>query len=119
MVAAVFSPTARYVEERDCRARRPGGARTGLSDGSVPVNADGAWLQNIAGETYVVAPACFEAFAAGWDLAAATVRNRVVRLHALTARAGADRFRPGRSPRDEPCARTRVRSPQAGHPDGP
>ena len=29
----------------------------------------------------MVAPACFEAFAAGRDLAAATVRNRVVRLH--------------------------------------
>ena len=39
-----------------------------------------AWLHNIAGEAYVVSPACFEAFAAGRDLAPATVRNRVVRL---------------------------------------
>ena len=42
--------------------------RTGLRDGSVPVNAAGASLHNIAGEAYVVAPACFEAFAAGRDL---------------------------------------------------
>ena len=54
--------------------------RAGLRDGSVPVNAAGAWLQNIEGEAYVVAPACFEAFAAGRNLASATVRNRVVRL---------------------------------------
>ena len=54
--------------------------RTGLRDGSVPVNAPGAWLHNIEGEAYVVAPACFEAFAAGRDLAPATIRHRVVRL---------------------------------------
>ena len=54
--------------------------RTGLRDGSVPVNAAGAWLYNIAGEAYVVALACFEAFAAGGELAPATIRNRVVRL---------------------------------------
>ena len=54
--------------------------RAGLRDGSVPVNAAGAWLHNIAGEAYVVSPACFEAFAAGRDLAPGTVRNRVVRL---------------------------------------
>ena len=36
--------------------------RAGLRDGSVPVNAAGAWLHNIAGEAYVVTPACFEAF---------------------------------------------------------
>ena len=54
--------------------------RTGLRDGSVPVNAAGAWLHNIAGEAYAVSPACFEAFAAGRDLAPATVRHRVVRL---------------------------------------
>ena len=54
--------------------------RAGLRDGSLPINAAGAWLHNIAGEAYVVAPACFEAFAAGRDLAPATVRNRVVRL---------------------------------------
>ena len=54
--------------------------RAGLRDGSVPVNAAGAWLHNIAGEAYVVSPACFEAFAAGRDLVPGTVRNRVVRL---------------------------------------
>ena len=54
--------------------------RAGLRDGSVAVNAAGAWLHNIAGEAYVVSPACFEAFAAGRDLAPGTVRNRVVRL---------------------------------------
>ena len=54
--------------------------RAGLRDGSVAVNTPGAWLHNIAGEAYVVARACFEAFAAGRDLAPATVRNRVVRL---------------------------------------
>ena len=57
-----------------------GKGRAGLCDGPVPADADGGWLQDIAGETYVVAPACFEAFAAGRDLAAAIVRNRVVRL---------------------------------------
>ena len=64
--------------------------RAGLRDGSVPVNAGGAWLHNIAGEAYAVAPACFEAFAAGRDLATATIRNRVVRL-------GRHRSRPSRS----------------------
>ena len=54
--------------------------RNGLRDGSVPVNAAGAWLHNIVGEAYVVAPACFEAFAAERELAPGTVRNRVVRL---------------------------------------
>ena len=54
--------------------------RAGLRDGSIQVNAAGAWLHNIEGEAYVVAPACFEAFAAGRELAPATVRNRVVRL---------------------------------------
>ena len=54
--------------------------RAGLHDGSVAVNAAGAWLHNIAGEAYVVTPACFESFAAGRDLAPGTVRNRVVRL---------------------------------------
>ena len=55
-------------------------ARAGLRDGSVAVNTAGAWLHNIAGEAYVVSPACFEAFAAGRDVAPATIRNRVVRL---------------------------------------
>ena len=54
--------------------------RASLRDGSVAVNAEGAWLHNIAGEAYVVSPACFEAFATGRDLAPGTVRNRVVRL---------------------------------------
>ena len=54
--------------------------RTGLRDGSVPVNAADGWLHHIAGEAYVVSPACFEAFAAGRGIAPATVRNRVVRL---------------------------------------
>ena len=54
--------------------------RAGLRDGSVAVNAAGAWLHNIEGEAYTVSPACFEAFAAGRDLAPGTVRNRVVRL---------------------------------------
>ena len=52
----------------------------GVRDGFVAVNTPGAWLHNIEGEAYVVSPACFEAFAAGRDLAPATVRNRVVRL---------------------------------------
>ena len=54
--------------------------RAGLRDGSVPVNAPGAWLHNIEGEAYTVSPACFEAFATGRGIAPATVRNRVVRL---------------------------------------
>ena len=61
--------------------------RAGLRDGSVAVNAEGAWLHNIAGEAYVVTPACFEAFAAGRDLAPGTVRNRVVRLGRHRSRA--------------------------------
>ena len=66
----------------------------------------------------MVAPAYFEAFAAGRDLAAATIRNPVFRLSAPTARASAERVRPGRCPCDEPCGRTRARSPQVRHPDG-
>ena len=54
--------------------------RAGLRDGSLAVNAPGAWLHNIEGEAYAVSAACFEAFAAGRDLAPATVRHRVVRL---------------------------------------
>ena len=54
--------------------------RASLRDGSVAVNAPGAWLHNIAGEAYAVSPACFEAFAAGQGLVPATVRHRVVRL---------------------------------------
>ena len=71
--------------------------RAGLRDGSLPVNAADAWLHNIAGEAYVVAPACFEAFAARRELAPATVRNRVVRLGRHRSRASpsgaANRFR--------------------------
>ena len=52
----------------------------GLRDSSVPVDADGGRQFDIADETYVVAPARIEALATGRDLAAATVRNRVVRL---------------------------------------
>ena len=37
-------------------------------------------MDNIEREAYAVSPACFEAFAAGRELAPATVRNRVVRL---------------------------------------
>ena len=55
--------------------------RVGLRDGSVPVNAGGSRLHNVAAEKYVVAPARFEAFAAGRDLAAATVHNLAVRLY--------------------------------------
>ena len=54
--------------------------RASLRDGSVAINAPGAWLHNIEGEAYAVSPARFEAFAAGRDLAPATVRHRVVRL---------------------------------------
>ena len=72
------------------RRRSAARVRAGLRDGSVPVNAEGGLLHDIADETYVVAPARFEAFVAGRDLAAATVRSRVVRLPALTARAGAE-----------------------------
>ena len=61
--------------------------RAGLGDGSVPVNAPGAWLHNIEGEAYVVSPACFEAFAAGRGIAAATVRHRVIRLRRHRQRA--------------------------------
>ena len=60
--------------------------RTGLREGSVPVNADGVWLHNIAGEAYLIASACFEAFADGRELAPATIRNRVVRLGRHRAR---------------------------------
>ena len=54
--------------------------RAGLRDGSVAVNAAGAWLHNIEGEAYAVSPACFEALADGRDIAPGTIRNRVVRL---------------------------------------
>ena len=85
-------PQARTPEPKPERAPPPaiGGegagwewinwVRPGLRDGSVAVNAPGAWLHNIEGEAYAVSPACFEAFAAGRGIAAATVRNRVVRL---------------------------------------
>ena len=61
--------------------------RAGLRDGSVAVNAAGAWLHNIADEAFVVTPACFEAFAVARDLAPATIRNRVVRLGRHRSRA--------------------------------
>ena len=65
--------------------------RAGLRDGSVAVDAAGAWLHNIAGEAYVVSSACFAAFAATRELAPATVRNRVV------VRLGRHRSRASRS----------------------
>ena len=55
-------------------------ARGGLRDGTVPVNAEGGWLHNIAGEAYVVVPDGFEEFAALEQVEAKTVRNRVARL---------------------------------------
>ena len=54
--------------------------RAGLRDGSIAANADGGWLHNIAGDAYVVRPACFEAFAAVEGVDVATVKNRVARL---------------------------------------
>ena len=78
--------------------------RAGLGAGPVTANADGGRSHDIAGETYVVAPARFEAFAAGRDLAAATVRNRG---------SGCLRSPPAPVPiASEPARR-------AGHPDGP
>ena len=53
----------------------------------MPVKTASAWLRNIAGEAYVVTPACFAAFTAGRDLAPATIRNRVVRLGRHRSRA--------------------------------
>ena len=41
--------------------------RAGLRDGSVPADADGGRLHDIADETSVVAPARIEALAAGWS----------------------------------------------------
>ena len=43
------------------RLRSAARVRAGLRDGPVPADADGGWLHNIADETHVVAPACFEA----------------------------------------------------------
>ena len=54
--------------------------RDGLRDGTIPVNADGGWLHNIAGEAYVVVPDGFEAFAAIEEVEPGTVKNRVARL---------------------------------------
>ena len=64
------------------RRRSAARARPGLRDGAVPVNANGGLLHDIAVKTYVVAPARFEAFAAGRDLTVATVCKRLVRLTA-------------------------------------
>ena len=47
--------------------------------GPVPADADGGRVRNISGETHLVAPARFEAPAAGRDRAAATVRRRGLR----------------------------------------
>jgi len=54
--------------------------RDGLRDGTIPVNAAGGWLHNVAGEAYVVVPDGFEAFAASEEIEPKTVRNRVARL---------------------------------------
>ena len=54
--------------------------RDGVRDGSIPVNADGGWLHNIAGEAYVVLPDCFEALAGEEQVDAKTIKNRVARL---------------------------------------
>ena len=88
--AAVSVETALALESvgwdsADFRVRMQGDfdlnwLRAGLRESSVPVNAAGGWPHNIEGEAYAVSPACFEAFAAGRGIAAATVRNRVVRL---------------------------------------
>ena len=51
-----------------------------VRDGSIPVNADGGWPHNVAGEAYVVAPDGFEEFAAVEGVEAKTVKNRVARL---------------------------------------
>ena len=54
--------------------------RAGLRDSTIPANAEGSWLYNIAGEAYVVLPDGFEAFGALEGLDAKTVRNQVARL---------------------------------------
>ena len=102
----------------------------GLRDGCVPVVADGGRLHNVAGETYAVAPARFEAFAAGRDLAAATVRNRLVRVHSrppvpvstafvraaarATSRAAGHGFDPSRRALWRPLTRLRRREFSCG-----
>ena len=54
--------------------------RAGLRDGTIPADAKGGWMHNIAGEAYVVVPECFEAFAQVENVDAKTVKNQVVRL---------------------------------------
>ncbi len=54
--------------------------RTGFRDGTIPVNASGGWLHNLAGEAYVVEPDCFEAFALQENVGTKTLKNRVARL---------------------------------------
>ena len=76
------SPEQRSLNPRPGRNRRRRSAarvRAGLSDGSVPADADDGRLHNIAGETHMAAPACFEALVAGRHRVAATIRSRVVR----------------------------------------
>ena len=76
------SPERRSLNPRpggNRRRRSAARVRAGLRDGSVPANADGGRLHNIAGETHMVAPACLEALVAGRHRAAAMVRSRVVR----------------------------------------
>ena len=73
-----------------------------LRDGMIAVNAEGAWLHNIGGETYVVVPGGFEAFAAPEGAEANAVKNRVVRASVGTvsvARLPAQRTRSARHAR--------------------
>ena len=71
--------------------------RAGLRDGRIAVNAPGGWLYHIAGDAFVVRPACFEAVAATEGVDEATIKNRVawLRKHRLrdTPRGAANRFR--------------------------
>ena len=90
------------------RRRSAARVRAGLRDGSVPVDAYIGRLQYGAGETCVVAPARFEPFAAGRDLVPATVRNRVVGLHARTAMPVPNAFVQAGAWGEEPCIRTRA-----------
>ena len=60
--------------------------RAGLRDGSVPADADGGRLHDIADETEVVAPTRFEAFADGRDLAAAARQQAPSTLHSRSHR---------------------------------
>ena len=111
----------RRRQERTGRKRRaspPGGegagwgwinwVRDGLRGGTIPVNAAGGWLHNIAGEAYVVVPDGFAAFAAILEVEASTVKNRVALGPPPRAQ-----FRVGR--REHVPRRTRRRPARRGH----